>query len=313
MRSAPRDAAAYLRLILAYAIMGTVGLARRLIPVSSALLAVSRGAIGAAILGAFVLLRGRARLRRILPKKLALLFLTGALIGLNWILLFEAYRFTSVAVATLCYYIQPTLVVLVSPLLLRERLTARRLVCAAAALAGMALVSGVFSPGGVSGANGKGALLGFAAGAVYAAVVLLNKKLDGVDAYEKTAVQLFAAAAACLPYLPATEPAGGLSGLTAGAVLALFTVGAVHTGLAYFLYFGSMERLPAQTVSMLSYLDPVVALLASALALREPLSPQGAVGAALILVSAVVSETGPRKRKIPAASGGTNTERGETS
>ena len=294
MNPARRGAAAYGKLISAFVIMGTVGLLRRWIPVSSALLAVARGLIGGAAMGAFVLLRGSAKLRRIPAKKLAALVLTGALIGLNWMLLFEAIRHTTVAAATLCYYIEPTLVLLASPLLFRERLTAKKLACAAAALLGMVFVSGVFTAGGLPGQGTRGILFGLAAGAVYASVVLLNKKLTGVDAYEKTAVQLLAAAAALTPYLLATEGVSAVR-LTPGAAWMLLLAGVVHTGVAYWLYFSGMEGLPAQTVSMLSYLDPVVALLASVLILREPMTWQSAVGAALILVSALVSETGDNK------------------
>ena len=120
-----------------------------------------------------------------------ILVLSGALIGINWILLFEAYNYTTVATATLCYYMEPVIVILLSPLFFKERLTGKKLICTAAALAGMALVSGIFEPGGsIAGAAGaaglrgdnlRGILYGLGAAVLYASVVILNKRLRGVD------------------------------------------------------------------------------------------------------------------------------------
>ena len=130
-----------------------------------------------------------------------LLVLTGAMIGFNWILLFEAYNYTTVAVATLCYYMQPVIVLLVSPLLFKEPVTLRKFLCVAAALAGMVLVSGAAGSSGAGTDPVKGMLLGLGAAALYASVVMLNKKITGVPVYEKTIIQLFSAAAALVPYM----------------------------------------------------------------------------------------------------------------
>ncbi|MBR6027897.1 MAG: EamA family transporter [Clostridia bacterium] len=268
-------------------IFGTIGVFRRSIPLSSAFLAFARGLIG----GLFILLysrlrRGRAE-NRLPGRTLALLALTGALIGVNWMLLFEAFNHTTVAVATLCYYMEPTLVMLFSPLFFHEKLTARKKVCAAVALLGMALVSGV--TGGPGEGGFTGVLLGLGAAVIYAAVVILNKRIAGVDADRKTTVQLLCAGLVMAPYLLWT---GGFEGLafTPSSLALLLLVGVVHTGLAYVLYFGSIEGLKAQSVAMLSYIDPVSALLFSALLLREPLSPLNLLGAVMILGSAIVAE-----------------------
>ena len=118
---------------------------------------------------------------------------------------------------------------------------------------------------------------------------LLNKKGAPVDAYEKTILQLFSAAAVLVPYLLVTENFSALQ-LTGRDVLLLLVLGIVHTGIAYALYFGSMDGLRAQTIALFSYIDPVVALFLSALLLREPLTAAGMIGAVLILGSAAFSE-----------------------
>ena len=282
-----------LMMTAAMLIYGSIGVFRRYIPLSSAALACFRGLSGAVFLLLVCLLRRRRLNFRLGAKRLGGLILSGAMIGLNWILLFEAYRYTTVAVATLCYYMAPTGVMLLSPLVLGERLTARKLVCAALALFGMLLVSGLL--GGAGGADLRGIAFGLGAAALYAAVVLLNKKLPGIDAFEKTIVQLGSAGLVLVPYvlLRGIETTGPM---TTVSVVLLIVVGLVHTGLAYTLYFGSMDGLRAQTVAILSYLDPVTALLLGGLLLGEPLTPAGIAGAVLILGSAAAAELLPEKR-----------------
>ena len=283
------DHRSVMMIIASMVIFGTIGVFRRYLPVSSAFLACSRGLLGGLCILLFTRLTGRKR-EPVPRRALAGLIVSGALIGVNWMLLFEAYNHTTVAVATLCYYMQPTIVMLLSPLIFRERLTARKAVCAAVAVAGMVLVSGVLGDGG-SGGSLRGVLLGLGAAVFYSAVVIMNKKITGIDAYQKTTVQLLSAGAVMIPYMLLTGGAGA-EGFTPGTAALLLAVGIVHTGIAYVLYFGSMDGLRVQTVAILSYIDPVSALLFSALLLREPLSLPGVIGAVMIIGSVVISETG---------------------
>ena len=282
----------YLMLITSMLIFGTIGIFRRFIPLSSGMLAFSRGLLGSAFLALFMRLSRRHSDEKLGLKTLLLLVLTGALIGFNWIFLFEAYNYTSVSTATMCYYMQPTIVILLSPLFLHERLTRRRLLCAAAAVAGMILVSGITGGAEAGARNLTVVFFGLGAAALYAAVVILNKKIALDDAYRRTAIQLTGAAVTLLPYLLLTEDFSAIH-LTAASIALVLFVGAVHTGFAYALYFGSMKRLKAQSIAVLGYIDPVFALLLSAAVLHESLSPIALIGAALIIGSALISELSP--------------------
>ena len=279
-------------LIASMIIFGTIGIVRKNIDLPSEVLAFARGILGGTFLCMFLKARGRRfAWSRISKKNLLLLIITGTLIGINWILLFEAYNYTTVAVATLCYYMQPVIVLLVSPIVLKEKLTVRKILCILTACFGMVLVSGV--AGQVAGGSQpiKGILLGLGAAALYASVVILNKLIQGVPVYEKTIIQLFSAAILLLPYM---IPHGSLHAyhLSTLGIIMLLTAGIVHTGIAYAMYFGSVENLPAQTSALLSYIDPVTAVLLSALLLKEPLSLPGWIGTFLIIGAAMVSETG---------------------
>ena len=303
----PRSAAL---MALAMAIFGTIGIFRRMIPLSSAWVAFFRGAIGSLFLIAFVWANHKAGRKRTPDRAVvAKLILSGALIGINWALLFEAYNHTTVSIATLCYYMAPTFVIIMSCVIFRERLTVIKAACAAASLAGMVLISGIAgsgssassgSDGGVlSGVSGLvsggglteetvGILFGLGAAVLYASVVLINKSIRISDPYNKTIVQLISATVVLIPYLAVKD---GLPDAewTIELIALLLTIGIVHTGLSYALYFGSMEGLKTHTVALFSYIDPVTALILSHVILHEELTFLGIFGAVLILGSALIS------------------------
>jgi len=283
----------YMMLITSMLIFGTIGIFRRYIPLSSAMLAFSRGILGSVCLILFIMLK-KHKLPKIEKKTLFLLIITGALIGLNWILLFEAYNYTSVAIATMCYYMQPTIVILLSPLVLREKLAMKKLLCAATAIVGMIFISGMLEGNGVGTKDTMGILCGLGAASLYATVVILNKKIQIEDAYQKTIIQLSSAAAVLIPYLFITENLSEIK-LDVLAILMVLVVGIVHTGIAYALYFGSMKNLKSQSIAVLSYIDPVFALLLSAVVLSEKLTVFGVIGAVLIIGSAMISELGNKE------------------
>ena len=276
-------------------IFGTIGVLRRYIPLSSALLSFSRGILGGLFLFVFIRVKKKGTGEKLSKSVMLRLIITGAMIGINWILLFEAYNHTTVAVATLCYYMEPTIVMLASPLFFGERLNTKKSICAVVSIIGMVLVSGVIGDGGAGSGNLRGVLLGLGAALFYSAVVIMNKKTPGVDAYQRTTVLLLSAGTVMLPYLLFTD--GFLmDGFSVRAIILLVVLGIVHTGIAYAMYFGSMEGLKMQTIAVFSYIDPVSALLFSALLLREHLSILSIIGAVMIIGSAIVSELQPQAK-----------------
>lgn len=268
-------------------LFGSIGIFVRAIPLASSVIALARAVVGSLVLLAAALLRRRpvdaAAVRRALP----LLIFSGACIGVNWILLFEAYRYTSVGVATLAYYAAPVLVLLLSPLVLRERLTLARGLGVALAAGGTLLLTG-----GSAGAGSdplRGILLGLGAAAFYAAVVLTNKFITGLDGLPRTLIQLAAAGAVLAPYVLLTRPAP-TGPMTAAAFACLAAVCLVHTGFGYWLYFSAMGELSGQTTALLGYLDPLSALVFAALFLGERMGALQLAGAALILGGAALGE-----------------------
>lgn len=276
-----RDSGDKAKMIAAMCIYGSIGVFVRNIALSRAAISLFRGVCGGLFLLAFLLLSGRKFDFAALRGKWLPLCLSGMAMGLNWVLLFVAYDYAGVANATLCYYTAPMIVLLASPLVLHEKLTLRGILCILAALIGTAFVSQIrfFSSSFV------GILLALAAAVLYATVIFINKKLAGLPAYERAAVQLFSSALPLIPYLLFTLSADDFP-TDARSLILLLILGIVHTGLAYTLYFDAVAKLPTKTVAMYAYLDPLLAVLLSVLLLGEPFTLFTALGALLILGAA---------------------------
>ncbi len=281
-----KDTKNYAAYIAAPLIFGANGVAVRHVPLSSGMIALARTLVG----GLFLFLLMAAR--RSLPRRDTLkatwlpLLIAGVCLGLNWMLLFEGYRYASVSVATLVYYCAPMLVLLVSPLLFRERLRIGVIIGAVAVAAGMLLITGTRGEGPDFI---RGVLCAFASALLYACLVISARFVRGIDGMQCTFFQLTAAAAVLLPYNLLRGERFILS-MPPSGWLALLFLCLVSTGLAYTLYFTAIRALPAQTVALFSYVDPLSALLFSALLLSERLTFIQLIGAMLILGGAAFGE-----------------------
>ena len=268
-------------LIFSMAAFGTLAPFVRNISVSSAELALYRAVLAAVLIGSFLLFtRQRLSLKK-LGRDLPLLLFSGIAMGFNWILLFEACRYTTVAISTLSYYFAPVIVTAVCPFLFREKMSKKQLLCFLMSTLGLALVIGITDLG--SGGNDSlGILFGLGAACLYAAVILLNKFIRGVGGIHRTFLQFLAAIAVLIPYVALTDGCslGNLDGLGWGCLL---IVGLIHTGVTYCLYFSALKDLPGQEAAILSYIDPLVAVVIGITVLGEPLSWQQLLGGGLIL------------------------------
>lgn len=276
------------RIIASMSIFGTVGIFIKNIPFPSAVIALGRGIIGSIFLLLTAVVSKKALDIPAIKKNLKLLILSGVAIGVNWILLFESYKYIPVSTATLCYYLSPVFVTLASPIVLKEKLTGTKLACVGAALFGMALISGVFQ-GGAAGGQFTGILLACGAAVLYATVVLLNKFIKDIPANDCTVMQLGTIAVVLLPYVLLTENVGAIVWEPTHVAMLIF-VGILHTGIAYKLYFGAVPYVEGQTIALVSYVDPVITIILSAIILGEPLTVYSIAGAVLILGSTMVGE-----------------------
>lgn len=279
---------AKIKILLAMATFGTIGLFVTNIPLSSASIAMARGFTGSIFLFLFALLRKQKISWSDIKNNLLVLALTGAFIGINWILLFEGYAY-SVTKATLCYYLEPVFLVVASGIIYKEKIRPINAVCVLVALLGMGFVSGVFPFGAVAQGDMGGILFGTGAAVFYTLVILINRKIKNISSYDMTMVQLFFAALVTVPYVLFTEDVLAVS-LNMTQIILLLILGIIHTGVAYVLYFSSVRDLSSQSVAIFSYVDPMVAIILSMTVLGEELTVWGVLGAVMILGSTLVSE-----------------------
>lgn len=268
-------------LVTAMLIFGTLGLFVRNVPVSSGELALYRAILATGMIGLFLLVTRQPVPFAAIKKEVPLLLLSGAAMGFNWILLFEAYRYTTVSAATLSYYFAPVIVTVISPFLFREKLSLRQILCFVMSTVGIVMITatGELSAGSN---NLVGIAFGLGAAVLYATVILLNKFIKGVAGLHRTFLQFLAAIAVLIPYV-AFSGAFSLGALDGMGWLNLLILGLVHTGVAYCLYFPALKDLPGQRAAILSYLDPLVAVLLSVTVLGEGMTTWQAVGGVLIL------------------------------
>ncbi len=281
------------KMILAMLLVGTIGIVVSYIPLPSSVIACVRSILGTLFLAAVMLVkRSPLSWERIKPNALFLL-LSGAALGFNWIFLFEAYRYTTVAVATLCYYMAPVFVMLLSPLVLNEQLTPLKKACTCAAVCGAVLISGALGSGRH---DFRGIGFGLSAAVLYCSIIFLNKKIHGLENLEKTLCQLAVSAVTMSIYVLCTQNLRTLQ-FSARTIFLLLVIGFVYTGIEYIWFFSAIGSLPAQTSSILSYIDPVTAILSSALLLHQPLTILQIFGTILILGSMILNELLSERKK----------------
>ena len=268
-------------LVTAMATFGTLGLFVRNIPVASGELALYRAMMAALLLGGYFLVTGQPLGLRAIHRELPLLLFSGMAMGINWILLFEAYKYTTVSVATLSYYFAPVLVTLACPVLFQEKMGRKQWICFVMSTLGIVLITGI---GDMSGSDTHltGILFGLGAALLYATVILLNKFIKGVAGLQRTFLQFCAAIVILVPYVAVT---GGvtLEKMDMVGWVNLLIVGLFHTGVTYCLYFSALKEMPGQEAAILSYIDPLVAVMISVTLLGESMTIPQLIGGGLIL------------------------------
>lgn len=276
-----KQKSAKVMLCLSMIIFGTLGVFTRNIAVTSGELALYRAVLAAVLIGGYFLMTGQKIQMKAIKKELLLLLFSGMAMGVNWILLFEAYKHTTISAATLSYYFAPVIVTVVCPLLFREKITKKQLLCFVMSTVGLVLIIGFE---GLSGGSNHvvGILFGLSAAVFYATVILFNKFIKNVEGIHRTFFQFLAAIVILIPYVACT---GGmhLEILDGKGWICLLVVGLIHTGITYCLYFSSLKELNGQEVAILSYLDPLVAVLISVLILGEEMTLLQLLGGILIL------------------------------
>ena len=277
-----------LQFIFTVMLFGTIGTLSRYINMPSSIICLGRAFSGAITIIVLLAARKERPDTEAIRKNIWWLILSSTLMCCNWTCQFEAYKSTTIATSTLCYYMQPVFYILAGAFILKERLTVKKIICVAVAFCGMILVSGVLQIG-LHLSELKGVIFGVSGGFFYAMVVLINKYMKDISPVNTTIMQLALVSLIMFPYSVVTGAFSEVS-ITSAGIICLLILGVIHTGIGYIIYFDAVNKLPTQTVGILSYIDPVEAVLLSAFFLKEPVNVYTIIGAVMILGAAAVSE-----------------------
>ena len=281
--------------IFSMLIFGSIGLFVRFIPLSSGEIAFSRALIGSLFMFGTMRIKKKSRFLKISNKQKILLFISGSFLGLNWLFLFEAYKRTTITQATILYYTAPILVLIYSFLFLKERVTKNQLIAIMFAFVGLWLTTGEGSVG-VFHANNSGIVFGLAAAVCYAGVIIMNGTLTAVGSNERTFFQLMIAGLVLAPYVFLNGPVTYFS-LSMRSWMFVLIIGVIHTGIAYQLYFSSLQKMKATSAALMSYIDPLSAMVFSVVILQERMTPNEIIGGLMILLAAILAEWKPKKER----------------
>lgn len=276
-----------LKYITAVIIYGTIGYILHFVNLPSEIVVLCRGTIGSLFIYLYLRITKRNINVSSIKKNLKYLILSGVALGLNWVFLFASYRISTVAVGSLCNYMAPIILIALSPILFKEKISSKKLLCIIGAFVGIIFVSGILEIS--SNVNIYGVILGLLAAMAFVFLIIFNRKLKDISSYDKVVVQLGISALTILPYAIINNIGKPLI-LDTKTVVLVIILGVIHTGVAYCFYFGSINDIPVQAVAILGYIEPVLSVLSSALLLNEPISILGIIGAILILLSACFSE-----------------------
>lgn len=248
-------------MIASMAVFGTLGIFTRNIAVTSGELALYRAVLAISLIAVYLTCTKQSINLRASKKELVLLLFSGAAIGINWILLFEAYKYTTISAATLSYYFAPVIVTVVCPILFHEKLTGKQIFCFIMSTLGLIMITG-------------------------------TSNIRNIDGIHRTFLQFLSAIIILVPYVLLTSGIH-LGNLDIKGWGNLLIVGLFHTGITYCMYFSSLKELAGQEASILSYIDPLVAVLISVLILGETMSIAQVIGGVLILGFTLWNELTP--------------------
>ncbi|WP_107841064.1 DMT family transporter [Metasolibacillus meyeri] len=282
---------AYFKYIIALLLFGSNGIVASYIMMNSYEIVYLRTLIGSLFLIiVFVLMKKKMQFWKN-KRHLFYLAISGIAMGASWILLFEAYAQIGVSIATLAYYCGPVIVMLLSTLIFKEKMTSAKLFGFLVVIIGMLCVNGqAFTAGEIS----LGLAFGILAAIMYAVMVIFNKMASSIQGFENAVCQLVIGFLTVALFVGMKQ--GFIVQIADGNILPILILGVVNTGIGCYFYFSSIGHLPVQSVSILGYLEPLSALIFSVIILAERLSPLQMVGAVLILGGAAYGELFRPKR-----------------
>ena len=283
----------YIKYFAALLLFGSNGLVASYIALSSYEIVFLRSLLGSALLVVLFFVAGGKFTVRQNKRDLFFIALSGAAMAADWLLLFEAYAQIGVSLGMIINYCGPAIVIAVSALIFKEKISWAKIIALLAVFAGVVLISGRAVE---TSARLSGLLCAVLSAFAYAAMVIFNKKATRIKGIENAALQLLCAFLVIAIFVGYKQ--GFDIGIYAKDWVPILWLGLVNTGLACYLYFSSIGALPIQTVAICGYLEPLCAVLLSVVILHERMLPLQVVGAVLIVGGAIFGERRAKQKGV---------------
>lgn len=275
----------FFKYIFALLLFGSNGIVASYIDLSSLQIVLLRTCIGSILLIALFFVTGGKPTFHKHKKQLVFLAVSGIAMGASWMFLYEAYARIGVSIASLLYYCGPVIVMALSPLLFKEKITANKAVGFLAVIVGVVLIN-------ANSFNGKGDVFGIICGllsaVMYAFMVICNKKARDIVGLENSTLQLTIAFLTVALFVGLKQ--GYAMEISASGIFPILTLGLLNTGIGCYLYFSSIGKLKVQTVAICGYLEPLSAVIFSVIFLKEIMLPLQVLGAVFVIGGAMFAE-----------------------
>ncbi len=281
--------------ILSMMIFGAVGVFAKYLNIPSSILALFLSLTGTVTLLSIVLLKKQQIKMPTIRNNAAALITAAVTLGGNWIFLFQSYKETTIANAALSYYFAPVIVIILAPLLLKDKFSLIKLTCIAIAMSGLFMIL-YTNTHEVSEKHLLGISYGLIAATFYAAMTITNKFIHGIDDLTETVIKLGLSSIMLLPFVLLTSDFSSIS-LTVTNLFWLLLFGILHGGIGFYMFFAGMKGLKANTIAVLSYIDPLTSLIISIVIVREKVTLIQLLGALLLLSAIWLSEIKNRRQK----------------
>ncbi len=279
------DRKAFFKYISALLLFGLNGIVASHIPLNSYEIVFLRTLIGSILLILLFLIgKGKFHIKAY-KKDTVFIILSGIAMGTSWMFLYEAYQQIGVSLSSLLYYCGPVIVMILSPIIFREKLTAPKLLGFATVLVGIFLVNG-----NATGENSNtwGLFCGAMSAVMYFFMVTLNKQSKNISGMENSVIQLAVSFLTVAVFTGIKQ--GFIINVPQSAWVWILILGIVNTGIGCYLYFSPLAKLPVQTVAVCGYLEPLSAVVFAALLLGEKMTIIQIVGAVCIIGGAMIGE-----------------------
>ncbi|HJJ29338.1 MAG TPA: DMT family transporter [Methanocorpusculum sp.] len=228
------------------------------------------------------------------PRDFALIAASGCSMGISWLFLYEAYLEIGVSLATLLYYIGPVIIMILAPVLFKEKHTPANLLGFGIVLAGVLLVNGIAVKNGVVP---FGILCGTLSAVFYACMMAFSKKITVMKGIENPMFQFIFSFLIVALYVSFTGGYGFMLAISPHDWLMFAILGIVNTGIATTLYFVTVPRVKARSLAVISYFELLSAVIFSAIFLGEILTPLQIAGTACIVGGALFAELRHQKKQ----------------